>query len=232
MVNNETEWSFQCLVVSGITKTKYRSYGSLCFLQRSALLPFEVFLSFFFFLNFLFPSHITLRVKWRYFTVFPGLNSSTYKTSGMPFMPFKVSTSFHKLFLGVPGESVIMDSQTNPLSYQEATPALLPSCSDPLWWSRRWALVSALTGAPCQENLSQCHPLFQCLAPPGFDGSASGCCWSYGWWMLSKIKLQTPALTAAGVLVGMMCWTQDVSSTQCPIGHSAHFNVIQDTLDF
>lgn len=56
-----------------------------------------------FLFNFLFPSHIILRIKWGHLTVFPRLSYSNQETSGMPFIPFKVSTSFHKLVLGVPG---------------------------------------------------------------------------------------------------------------------------------
>lgn len=96
---------------------------------------------------------------------------------------------FYQLFLRGPWGSVIGYAQTNPLSSKEAISALFfPPALTLFSDLSAEPLFMVLLEVPVKESLSQCHPLFQCLAPPDPNGSASGCYQVYGWWILSKKK--------------------------------------------
>lgn len=93
-----------------------------------------------------------------------------------------------------------------------------------------------LLEVPAEEGLRQGHPLVQ---PPPPSGTASGCCWGYGWRIMSKKPqhkqkpTQTPALIITGVMVGIMGWSPPwVKSLMPQRTECLTFIVIQGALGF
>lgn len=181
----------------------------LCLLQRTTLLPLEGFL------NFLFSSHIILRVKWAHLTHFQTLILPTVKP--VELLSF---LQFHQLFLGAPGDPLwVLTNKSLELQRGHShSPSLL------LWPS---AVISSLSlcSWSCWRSLSRKVWANVTFAP------VSGTTWLRWlclWLLLEPCVMETvtnkeanPAFTAPGVMVGMMCWSPRCSYAQCPRGHNA-----------
>lgn len=155
--------------------------------------------------------------------------SPNHEISEMPFIPFKVSTLFPQAISRSPWGSVIVSSQTNPLSEQEAPPAPLPSCSDLLPWSHSWA-----RSCSCWKSL-----------PRKVWASVLACGTTRLRWLCIRLLLKLWVMDTAKnkkcrprLSLQLESWwercarARGVSHTQRPRGHDARFNVIQDASDF